>query len=151
MSLYSEYYLAHYGVKGMKWGVRKAEKARSKAMYDLSFQDAMYASKIKTATRDRDKYKAKDNQKEVDRIERTMKRYEHSRKVLNETMTKIGKLDISSIKSKDITRLGRDTISKLTNAELAANRRGEYGAWAGDIRTALREKERIQASLSKSK
>ena len=23
MSLYSEYYLAHYGVKGMKWGVRK--------------------------------------------------------------------------------------------------------------------------------
>lgn len=26
MSIYSEYYLEHYGVKGMKWGVRRAKK-----------------------------------------------------------------------------------------------------------------------------
>lgn len=30
MSLYSEYYLAHYGVKGMKWGVRKARRVAQK-------------------------------------------------------------------------------------------------------------------------
>lgn len=26
MSTYSEYYLAHHGIKGMKWGVRKAKR-----------------------------------------------------------------------------------------------------------------------------
>lgn len=30
MSLYSEYYLEHYGVKGMKWGVRKARRVAEK-------------------------------------------------------------------------------------------------------------------------
>ena len=29
MSLYSEYYLFHHGVKGMKWGVRKEQRTES--------------------------------------------------------------------------------------------------------------------------
>lgn len=29
-----EYYLAHHGVKGMKWGVRKDKKRRAREEYD---------------------------------------------------------------------------------------------------------------------
>lgn len=41
MSLYSEYYLSHYGVKGMKWGVRKKDLKASirKAQVDKSRAD----------------------------------------------------------------------------------------------------------------
>lgn len=51
MSLYSEYYLSHYGVKGMKWGVRKSvyKKIKSSAKSGKeSYEVADELSKDKT-------------------------------------------------------------------------------------------------------
>lgn len=120
-------------------------------MYDLRFHDAMYESKIRTATRDKDKYTAKGDTKSADRVQRTIGRYERSRKALGDAMSKISGMDVTVVKSRDITRLGKDVISRLTAAEMSANRRGEYGAWAGDIHKALNEKRRIEAALSRQK
>lgn len=64
MSLQSEYYLSHYGVLGMKWGVRKARK-------DLKVQKKAHKRAIKDADSREARDKAKQDYKDFKKGGRT--------------------------------------------------------------------------------
>lgn len=63
MNYYSDEYLEHFGVKGMKWGVRRALKKEAKKQYRNAKADARnsYIKKTDKADRDYDNAMSKQN------------------------------------------------------------------------------------------
>ena len=86
--------LKHYGVKGMKWGVRRSIKYRSRAA-------AIYKDTI--GTMERQKKRLENRKREKGLTDRETKRLDSTNKAIKEFTAKRNKM-IKDISEKDISR-----------------------------------------------
>lgn len=136
--LYDDLYLAHYGVKGMRWGVRKAEvradNKKAKNLGDIATVNR-YASEA--AERRANKYTKKYGASTKERHQRKLKSALMNRDLLKETadesfhrvkehydslVKKYGKENVKDIKynKKGLIEEGRDTERALRSLGITA-------------------------------
>lgn len=115
----SELYLQHYGVKGMKWGVRKSRSALYEAKDGLRAAKK-YRSTNKTASRASKNLKVQDARNKV-RGERSKLRYNNLEKY---SSSRLGELQ-SSYGRGAVKRLSRNTKKgKVTSVKQQMKREG---------------------------
>ena len=112
---YNDNYLAHYGVIGMKWGVRRAEKNKEKARMHKRFADDYNPKKSLAKLSDRQKARmSKNREKELAKA----KKYETRAKKIEQKHK-----DRTNVKT--YNRVKNTSTAKLIGESLVL---GTYGA-----------------------
>lgn len=150
--MYNEDYLAHYGVKGMKWGVRRAIGDKAKIAANLERRSNAYKKHGDRFTKKADKYdnKLKDSrptEKQLAKSKSIRDRAALDYKTANQ-LNKYRNEAIKNLSQKDIEQ-GR---KYLTKAVIASNMLvGIYGSTAVRIHDDARADKFIKEQESKNK